>query len=204
MKTVIGSIVGTIAMLLLGAMPVAAGDHSGPYIGLMAGYGIDKLAPKDSATTFDWAQAGAIGGVFAGYGAVVNGVYVGIEGDMALKDLKATMSDGTIIATSTADWQGTIRGRAGIPMGPALIYGTLGLAMEKSKLSVAGAGSDSNMVYGLVVGGGIEANLTKVMFVRVEGRYTKFQEEKFGDGVGAVKMTHDGEAAVVGGLGFRF
>lgn len=200
--SILGTLVGTVLLAIACVVPAAA--QSGPYIGIMAGYSIDKLSPADGGTSFDWAQSGAIGGAFAGYGTVINGIYVGIEGDIALKDVKASVSDGGYTVTSSTDWQGTVRARAGVPMGPTLIYGTIGLAMERSKLSATSAGSDSNMIYGLVAGGGIEANLTKTMFVRIEGRYTKFQDETFTVGDGSAKVSHDGEAAVLGGVGFRF
>lgn len=207
MRKKLGSILGTFigaALLVAIGLVAPAAAQSGPYIGLMAGYGIDKLSPADGGTSFDWAQSGAVGGAFAGIGAVVNGIYVGVEGDIAIKDVRASMSDGGYTVTSSADWQGTVRARAGLPMGPALIYGTIGLAMESSKISVTSAGSDSNMLYGLALGGGIEANITKTMFVRVDGRYTKYQDETFAVGEGTAKVSHDGEAAVLGGVGFRF
>lgn len=206
MRKIFGSIIGTVigTALMVMAYASTATAQSGPYIGLMAGYSIDKLSPAEGGSSFDWAQSGALGGVFAGYGTVINGIYVGVEGDIALKDVKASVADGGYTVTSSTDWQGTVRARAGIPMGPALIYGTIGLAMERSKLSATAAGSDSNMIYGIVAGGGIEANLTKTMFVRIEGRYTKFQDETFTVGEGSAKVSHDGEAAVLGGVGFRF
>lgn len=192
-----------MAMMIGGA---SAADFSGPYIGLMAGYGVEKLnPPAGGGTAFDWASSGATGGVFGGYGGVVQGVYLGIEGDVSLRDLTAKAGGGGGFAIeSGGDWQGTIRARAGMPWGPALLYGTVGLAIMDSKTSVAGVGSDSNMLYGLVVGAGIEAQITKVMFIRLEARHVRMPDEDILIGGTGATIKHDGETTALIGLGFRF
>ena len=197
-------IVAALAALVLSALPAPAADFGGAYIGLMAGYGLEKLNPPAGGGSFDWASSGMTGGVFAGVGTVQHGVYIGIESDIALRDITAKLGTGGYVVESGADWQGTIRGRVGMPWGPALLYATAGLAVQESKLTVATVGSDSSMLYGMVIGAGIEAQMTRSMFIRLEGRHTRMQDEDVIISGSTATIRHDGETAILGGVGFRF
>ncbi|MCB0252132.1 MAG: porin family protein [Anaerolineae bacterium] len=189
--------------LVDGAQADESPRHSGPYIGLMAGYGLNQISPKgDDGAQFDWAQTGATGGVMAGFGRVVDGIYMGIEADAALHDLKGEVADGIFVKSST-EWVATIRVRGGIPIGPALLYATAGLAMGDSRLSVSGVGGDSDRMIGLVLGAGIDVELTRTMFVRLEGRHTRWKDNDFSIGGDSLSTRQEGETAVMGAVGFR-
>lgn len=206
-------LVGLLALAATSAHATEKPRHNGPYIGLMAGYGTNMISPEGG--TFDWAGAGATGGwagagatggAFAGYGVnVANGLYLGLEGDIALRDIKGTASDGITSITAKNELMGTVRGRAGFIAGPALLYATAGVAITESKLAVTGLGSDDKLIYGLVAGVGIEAEITRVMFVRIEGRHTRFQDETFSllPGLNAT-VDRQADNTIMGGLGFKF
>lgn len=197
-------LVGLLALAATSAHATEKPRHNGPYIGLMAGYGTNMISPEGG--TFDWAGAGATGGAFAGYGVnVANGLYLGLEGDIALRDIKGTASDGITSITAKNELMGTVRGRAGFIAGPALLYATAGVAITESKLAVTGLGSDAKLIYGLVAGVGIEAEITRVMFVRIEGRHTRFQDETFSllPGLNAT-VDRQADNTIMGGLGFKF
>lgn len=189
------------------ATPAAAQDkpahHTGPYIGLMAGYGSNVISPDGAP--FDWAGVGATGGAFAGYGVSVgNGLYVGVEGDVAMRDIKGKITDGVTSITASNDLMGTVRARLGYAAGPALLYVTGGLAVTQSKLAVSDIGADKNMIYGIVAGAGIEAELTRTLFVRIEGRHTRFQDETFTLQPGiAATVDRQADNTIFVGVGFK-
>lgn len=188
----------------LAAHPAAAEPrHSGPYIGIAAGYGMNALKPENG--DFEWASAGATGGLFAGFGGIVNGLYMGVEADAMVRDIKAKATDLGTTVTASNDYLGTVRLRVGMPIGPALLYGTGGVAVTQSKLDISAVGSDKALQWGAVVGAGIEVSVTQTMFVRLEGRHTRFFDQSFDLGGGVTAdVAKQGENTIIGGLGFRF
>lgn len=151
-------------------------NWAGPYAGLTAGYSTAQL----SAPGIDWATAGLQGGVFAGYGVVgSSGLYIGVEADAVLKDIKWQVGDGTSSVTAQNQWVGTMRARIGQQIGSVLVYVTGGAALTDQKISATGLGSDSELRWGFVGGGGIEAMITKTLALRVEGLHTQFPDKAF-------------------------
>lgn len=154
----------TILGLATGARAEDDWNHSGVYAGLTAGYNSAQLSTPGT----DYAKTGAAGGAYIGYGIVgKSGLYVGLEADAMAKDIKWSSADG-YSATASGQWLGSARLRVGQTWGPVLAYVTGGAAFGDQRLTVAGAGASNDWRYGWTAGGGIEAQLSKVMALRVE------------------------------------
>ncbi|MBV9063903.1 MAG: outer membrane beta-barrel protein [Alphaproteobacteria bacterium] len=156
-----------LGTLALGTAPVSAqpmNDVGSPWRGLYIGigghlgeaFGGNKLSFQDLSTAQDLSfQANnsdhtLLGGVQLGQLWPVGGMVLGLESDISFgKDI---------------DFLSSIRGVVGVPLGPALIYGTGGLGQEVAPKnfgvsSATGeidtfAGKESK--YGWTVGGGVE------------------------------------------------
>jgi outer membrane immunogenic protein len=138
-------------------------------------------------------------GGFAGYREQFGQLVVGIEGDLAWK--RATTSyvqsgitplyvSETFTGSMTQGWDGSLRGRLGVLLAPALLaYGTSGLAFGNvsgsfnynaqygpvtSPTSVTGVGSWNDIRIGYTWGGGIELDIGMGLKARLEYRFTDF------------------------------
>jgi outer membrane immunogenic protein len=143
---------------------------------------------------------GVIGGAHVGYNYQINQWVLGLEGTVDGTSLSntavAVFPDGSNLqANSTADIQGSIRGRLGIAWDRALIYATGGVAFGgfNTNVSLNGTGpagtpfsangSVSSTRTGWTVGGGIDYAVTNNWWIFAEYRYTNFgsiSENNFG------------------------
>jgi outer membrane immunogenic protein len=144
------------------------------------------------ATNIGGTPSGVIGGAHVGYQVQINQWVLGIEGDVNGTSLTsnggAAFGDGTILtANSTADIQGSIRGKLGIAWDRFLIYGTGGVAFGgfNTNLNVANSGAVtgvpffasaniSNTRVGWTAGGGIQYAVTNNWWVFAEYRFSDF------------------------------
>ena len=128
------------------------------------------VASGSNSTSADSWLAGA----HAGYNWQRGATVYGFEADLSATDLKSRTSGGhpfpavvepgdAANTTGLIDWYGTLRGRLGFSTGPALFYGTAGLAYGNASLNsnftTAGLSLHSQtspLRAGWVVGGGIE------------------------------------------------
>ena len=164
---------GTRPALSIGSM------HEGGYVGATAGRTSAALKAPEAPALSD---EGLFGGAYIGYGITAQGIYVGLELDAMLRDIKPTVTDGTTTITISNRWLASARARVGMPIGPALIYGTGGIAMQESVLKLTDLGlnaKDQAYVLGLVLGAGIEAQITSTMHVRLEGLHYAWRDETF-------------------------
>ena len=97
---------------------------------------------------------------------------------------------------------GSLRGRLGYDLNPALVYGTAGIAATNLQSKDAKS-EDNKTAYGLTAGAGIEFKITDSVTARTEYRYTNYSNETFNLKSGAVDRGLD-EHAVKLGLGVRF
>jgi outer membrane immunogenic protein len=132
---------------------------------------------------------GWLGGVQAGYNWQAGRLVLGVEAD-----IQATGQDGGVIvcvalgcpagsvfatANYSLDWFGTLRGRVGYALDRFLIYGTGGLAVGKISTDyVLGFNGGPQVLFsddvtrtGWVVGGGVEAFVTRNWTVKGEYLY---------------------------------
>lgn len=189
------------ALAMLSAPAVATEEISSKgveaYAGVTAGYSGVEVGGDEGI--FD---KGVAGGAFVGLTTRLDGLVLGIEGDGILKDIEVKDTGAGIVATASSDYLLSVRGRAGVEFGSVLVYGTASLAFTNLDIDVQGVGSDQQWLMGYAYGAGIEAKLTKAVFIRLEAIEYKFEDERFD--IGGVSDDIDQDESVVRvGFGFR-
>jgi outer membrane immunogenic protein len=185
--------------------PVPVFRWTGLYVGGQIGYawGHDPVSWSGisndgdlAAGTFRHTPQGVIGGAHVGYNLQYNPWLVfGLEGSVDGTSLSHTLAvavndfaldtPGTLTSSSQADVQGSVRGRVGIALDRALIYGTGGVAFSGFNTTIIDTtgfftGSPltnatfTNTRAGWTAGGGIEYAVTDNWWVRAEYRYSNF------------------------------
>lgn len=176
------SLKGRVALIVLGlSVPAAAGANaqqfdrpavwSGAYAGINAGYGWSRFGSP--AGTDSYTASGGLAGVHAGYNWQARYFVAGIEADYDFSGIgrSATDTAGDKVRFTNGGL-GSIRARAGIVADRALIFATLGYAIEPSAIRLTdptGANFKfSNINAGLVYGGGVEFKFSSQMSLRGE------------------------------------
>jgi outer membrane immunogenic protein len=175
--------------------PAPLNTWSGPYAGVVLGYGVGTTdtAPASIDTN------GVLGGAFVGYNLQSGPVIYGGEVDMGYNWMDGS-SGGT---TTKSGLDGSLRARLGYAVTDnVMIYGTAGGAATRMEVSDA-AGSDSNTMYGWTAGVGADAMLTDQVFARAEYRYVDFGSKTFNTGSGAQSVDANQNRFMVG-LGMKF
>ncbi len=143
---------------------------TGPYFGL---HGSLNQRQVDIRNIPDEDDTGAMYGGHIGYNIGLGPVVLGIESEANYSgsSIAITTANGTT-ATLDADWTGSLRGRIGLPIGPALIYATAGWAWSNNTLvakSVLGTSKTTETTEdGIVYGLGAETFLLPNISVRAE------------------------------------
>jgi outer membrane immunogenic protein len=162
----------------------------GVYYGISAGYGWGESAGVS--------PEGFAASVTAGYNHQVGPLVVGIEGDFGYMDADDSAAGG-LFRSRFGPWWATVRGRAGLAMGSALLYGTGGVAFAESDVRIAGD-SNSDWRTGWVAGGGLEWALSSRTSAKIEYLHMDFGQNSelagfcFDEKVDLVRL----------GLNFRF
>lgn len=191
------ALLAVAAMAALAMPAYADGPKVEAYAGATAGYSGVEVGGDEGV--FD---KGVAGGAFVGLTTRLDGLVLGIEGDGMVKDIEVRETDSGFAATASSDYLLSVRGRAGVEFGPVLIYGTAGLAFTDLDIDIQGVGSDQQWLMGFAYGAGMEAHLTKTVFIRLEALEYKFEDEKFDIG-GASDTIDQDESIVRVGFGFR-
>jgi outer membrane immunogenic protein len=177
---------------------------TGIYIGGQVGYAWGTGANQFSgfiddtfvSTSLGGTPNGVIGGGHVGFNYQINQWVIGLEGSVDGTSLSNTalvaFPDGTTLAAhTTADIQGSIRGRLGIAWDRALIFATGGVAFGGFNTTVSvseppffATANRSNTRVGWTVGGGIEYAVTNNWSIQAEYRFTDFGTLRNGDLVG--------------------
>jgi outer membrane immunogenic protein len=148
-------------------------NWAGLFVGGTFGYGIGRndstlVIPASNAEAFFLSPRGFDAGGILGYnwqfGSWVLGLDADIQGSTGSGYLTCVCSGaGATTVDQKLSWFGTVRGRLGYAVGPALFYATGGGAFGEVKESVtqaaAGSASFSHSQSGFAVGGGIENRL---------------------------------------------
>jgi outer membrane immunogenic protein len=178
---------------------------TGVYVGVQGGANW-----KDISTDFNsgFSTQGVTGGGHAGVNWQVGGLVIGLEADASLDNAElrySTMGNTTKLAT---DWSGTVRGRLGVPVGPALVYATAGYAWSNMSISDQDGTATFKGTHrfdGIVYGVGAEAYVLPNLSVRLEALHFDYVSEQLsiaGAG-GAVEEFDPSETVVRAGLTFH-
>jgi opacity protein-like surface antigen len=234
--------------LALAALPAAAAaqdvppfDWRGFYAGVHAGAGLDLANVEDpfGASIFgDTARTtGLLGGAQAGYNWQLGAAVLGLEADASLADMVGTNTcfaySGFYVSSyckARIDALGTVTGRLGWALpgdGRTLLYGKGGLAWAHDSItahpnrnSLTSSASAGGLLWGWVLGGGIERALNRHWSLKTEYDYLHFDqgfaapESRFQTAVGppetlvqvpetATEISHDVQQVKIG-LNYRF
>ena len=163
--------------------PVA--NWSGFYIGAMGGYAAE-------ATSDPLAIKGGFAGGTLGYNWQSGMFVAGIEADGAWADISNSVSLLGVTATAKVDALATVRGRVGVAFDQVMLYGTAGLALADTKVSVTALGmtlSDSKTQTGWTAGAGVEWMFIPRWSLKAEYLYRRFDSVTlFGFSTGKVAV----------------
>ena len=202
----LGVAAAALLWLIAGIAQVRADDTSwnrtGFYVGAVGGYDLAEI----KADEFKMSEGSLFAGPFAGFNWRINpGLVAGVEIDYMFMNVKADKTESGITVTATNNFLASARGRVGVPIGPALLYATGGLAITEQKISATDGMdtvADRELRYGAVAGGGIEGELTKTLFVRLEALHYWFPDDKMSfDGTAFESGQH--QTVVRVGVGFK-
>ncbi|MQT15144.1 outer membrane protein [Segnochrobactrum spirostomi] len=167
--------------------------------GLFQVYNADRYAQAYNSKLGGSGSGPTIGGTL-GYNFQWKALVAGVEADFSYSDRKQSGN----VLTSTGlvrgqnilksysiegDWFGTLRARTGVAVGPALIYGTGGLAFGQAdaNLDIAGtggspyswSGSSSKVRWGWTAGGGVETQFASHWSAKLEYLYVDLGSDNF-------------------------
>ncbi len=159
------------------AEPAPLNTWTGPYAGVVVGYGWGNTDTAVGSIDTD----GFNGGAFAGYNFQTGPLVLGAEADAGYNG-----ADGAAPGLGIdRGFDGSLRARMGFtPSDNILVYGTAGGALGQFEVTDA-AGSDNQTLLGWTAGVGVDAMLTENIFGRAEYRYTDYGTETFNTGSGA-------------------
>lgn len=192
--------------------PVYAAPYDAPalwtglYMGAHAGYGWGKTGA--SAPGFGSATpTGALGGLHGGYNWQTGSYVFGAEGDLDLSwmDGSTTYSSGNSL-TSHPGWASSVRGRAGYAFNNFLVYGTAGLALTNTNVTLQQAGTSTRLLetqFGYVIGAGIEMKLAPQLSARIEALHYGFADKNVSYNGATMPLSNDMNT-VRAGLTFHF
>ncbi len=171
--------------------PVQNGNWAGGYVGGAATYNFGRF---DKGGFSDKALGGQL---YGGYNMQSGQMVYGGEADIGYSG-NDNASGGV---TTEQGVNGSVRGRLGLDTGPALVYGTAGVAAARLSAKAGGA-TDTRNALGLTAGAGVETMVTDTISVRGEYRYTDYQDKNFNVGGGATRG-YD-EHSIKLGVGMKF
>ena len=186
-------------------------DWSGLYVGAHAGKSWGETGNSWRNTVTPWSPDGdisydnAAAGLHVGYMWQQGWLAYGLEGDITWSSLKG--NDGqiaTLLNVAEMNYFSTIRARAGVVYGNALLFATAGIAFgEITKKDLTSNLSNSNDLVGWSIGGGMEYAFSAGLRARVEYQYIDF-----GSVVSGLAYDHRADdldiQSVRGGLSYGF
>src|SRR5215218_5627268 len=197
---------------------------TGFYVGVNAGYGwqdnndgsvfvpAGTIAGTGAGTIVygDDNGDGFVGGGQIGYNYQIGSFVLGIEADLQWADLGGNNGTALVPAAFTAagfvpagtaggiDWFGTVRARAGVAFGQALIYATGGFAYggADDDDDQFGLVNNDDVRTGWVLGAGVEYAFTNNLTLGAEGLWVNLDQENNRAFIGTVPAAGGGRRAV--------
>jgi outer membrane immunogenic protein len=152
-------------------------NRPGMYVGILGGYDVAVL----SAEGFDLANGKLNGtGVLGWNWRVAPNIVFGVEGDWTFTGISGATGEDDFVLKASTNHILTLRGRAGMTAGPALLYLTGGAAWQSVRLTAGGGdevASEREWQFGYVAGGGAEVELSRGLAVRLEALHYIFPED---------------------------
>jgi len=178
--------------------PIAKHNRSAFYVVGLAGLTVaDHNIEGFNMADRSWLAGGAIGGNVR---FPSSGVVIGLEADYVFTDISA---DALSIVVSRTKWLASVRARSGLAFGPALLYVTAGPAFTETDIVGPGVDADK-LALGGVGGVGIELELTKAAFVRLEALHYIFPDKELSCGASCIFESKNQTTTARVGLGFKF
>ena len=200
-----------VAALIVLPKPASADGALAPiwtglYVGVQGG---GKWTDIDTSFNSGLSTSGISGGGHVGFNWGLAGLVVGVEADASLDN--AEFNYATLGNTShlDVDWSGTVRGRVGVPIGPALFYATAGYAWSETSIADRSSGgtvfNSSHRFDGVVYGIGAEAYVLPNLSVRLEALHFDYSSDQLSiaGAAGAVEEFDPSETVVRAGVTFH-
>lgn len=146
-----------------------AAGWDGAYVGAKGTYQWGKV--KNGG---EYNAKGLGGGLYGGYNLQNDKIVYGGEADLNYSGISSKTNG----VEAEQRLNGSVRGRVGYDLSPALVYGTAGVAATSLKASDQ-TSSDSKTLFGLTVGAGVETKITDSITARTEYRFTNYQTQTF-------------------------
>jgi len=193
-----------LAALLLVPSPIEAQGLTGFHVGILGGYA-NGTYQSDASPEIDHEPSGGLVGVQAGWDRRVGSLIAGLEGDISF--LSVDGSDSITVSGFRSDvgsdlnYVGTLRGRLGGMAGPAMVYGTAGIAVAgvDNDLVVSSAGGEvgrdrkTSRHEGWTAGAGVEYPVTPRLVLVAQYLYIDMREEEVTLHIGTFPFTDKGD-----------
>lgn len=183
----------------------------------------DVGTSDESGYTWDGDDTGLIGGAYLGFNYMATETFlIGVEADLgyaSLSDKGYLDYEGSPEEDYVYGWesglQGSLRARAGVMVGNALLYATGGLAIGQQSFDVHEYGNASNIesfdetMVGWTAGGGVEYAFLSNWTARIEYRYTDFGDVTITPSISDYDGEYDNnievtQQSLMAGLAYRF
>lgn len=156
-----------------------ATDWTGGYLGVAIGYADASDAWNEGGAPDDptLSPEGGSFSVYGGYGIDLAGIVLGVEADLSFPDLSDNAAcDVFFECTFDVELMTSLRGRAGVALGPVLLYGTAGIALGyiATDTDEVGGFSASRTLSGYTVGVGTEFQLADTLRLGIEYRHSDY------------------------------
>ncbi len=173
--------------------PVSATQWTGFYAGVSGGYGwgTTTTSPANPGGTVDNNSNGWLVGAQAGYNMDMGGFVLGGEADLQWANIgySEPIAGGTF--TAKTDFFGTLRARAGVPIGQVMPYGTVGVAYGRGSATEDLLASTTQVAnhFGWTAGVGLEAQATDNLSIKAEYLYVDLGSQPYNSlGVGNIDV----------------
>lgn len=162
---------------------VSATSWSGFYAGVNGGYGwgMTQNTPALPGGQVSNNSSGWTIGAQAGYNMDLGGFVLGAEGDLQWTNIGYSEPAAGGTFTARTDMLGTLRARAGIPIGQVMPYATLGGAFGRGTATLDNGvtTTQTNNHFGWTAGVGLEAQATSNLSLKAEYLYVDLRSQDY-------------------------
>lgn len=163
--------------------PVSAAQWTGFYAGVSGGHGWGTVSttPANPGGTIDNNSNGWTLGGQVGYNVDMGGFVLGGEADLQWANIgySEPIAGGTF--TARTDMFGTLRARAGVPIGQVMPYGTVGVAYGRGSITEDTGFTSTQTAnhFGWTAGVGLEAQATANLSLKAEYLYVDLGSQSY-------------------------